>query len=162
MSTDTQLPELVAAALRRAYALGQTYWQQADSDSYAQMLRAEATSKKFEDLVAETRAALAPTSGPVQEDQQKHDPWAVLGRFFKFWAGSTLYDYSGAEIDVEEPYEAFRAIHAQHAAPASPAPDRAEALRQALGALQYHQEQTRPIARTQEAIDVLVKLLGGE
>lgn len=47
---------------------------------------------------------------PLREDTPKYDPWATLGRFFKFWVGSALYDGSGAEVDLEEPYEAFRLL----------------------------------------------------
>lgn len=52
------IAEAFSKALRRAYSLGQTYWQQADSESYAQNRRADETSRKFEDLVRETREAL--------------------------------------------------------------------------------------------------------
>lgn len=48
----------VEAALRRAFSLGQTYWQQADSVSYSQQLKSDATRAKFNALVAETLAAL--------------------------------------------------------------------------------------------------------
>jgi len=49
-------------------------------------------------------------SDPVREALNK------LGRFFKFWVGSSLHDATGDEIDLEEPYEAFRVIHAALAA----------------------------------------------
>lgn len=48
----------IAKALRRAYQLGQTYWQQADSDSHKQQAKSDATSQEFEALVATTVAAL--------------------------------------------------------------------------------------------------------
>lgn len=50
-------------ALRRAFNLGQTYWQQADSDYTSQHRKSEVTMAKFEELVscaiADLRAALA-------------------------------------------------------------------------------------------------------
>ena len=56
--TDEQL-DVVTKALRRAWSLGQTYWSQADSESYSQNRRADETQLKFERLVEDTRAALA-------------------------------------------------------------------------------------------------------
>jgi hypothetical protein len=49
--------EQIRTALRRAYNLGQTYWQQADSDYQSQWKKADATAAKFRDLVEETVAA---------------------------------------------------------------------------------------------------------
>lgn len=46
--------ELITKALRRAFSLGQTYWQQADSDSYKQNAKSDETRQKFETLIAET------------------------------------------------------------------------------------------------------------
>ena len=40
-------------ALRKAFALGQTYWQQADSDSLAEHRRAGHTQEQFEALVTQ-------------------------------------------------------------------------------------------------------------
>jgi hypothetical protein len=44
-------------AMRRAYALGQTYWQQADSEFYSQNKKADETTAKFNTLLRETLAA---------------------------------------------------------------------------------------------------------
>jgi hypothetical protein len=41
-------------AMRRAYALGQTYWQQADSEFYSQNKKADETTAKFNTLLRET------------------------------------------------------------------------------------------------------------
>jgi hypothetical protein len=46
-------------ALLRAWNLGQTYWSQADSESYSQNRRSEETHTKFVALVDETRAAIS-------------------------------------------------------------------------------------------------------
>ena len=53
------LQDVVSKALRRAWQLGQTYWQQADSDSYRQNKQSGETQAVFVKLVDETRAALA-------------------------------------------------------------------------------------------------------
>ena len=46
--------ERITKALRRAFSLGQTYWQQADSDSYTQNAKSDETRQKFETLIVET------------------------------------------------------------------------------------------------------------
>ena len=46
--------ERITKALRRAFSLGQTYWQQADSDSYKQNAKSDETRQKFETLIVET------------------------------------------------------------------------------------------------------------
>jgi 2-polyprenyl-6-methoxyphenol hydroxylase-like FAD-dependent oxidoreductase len=51
--------QTLRAALGRAYSLGQIYWQQADSESYLQNKKADATDAKFKQLVEESVAALA-------------------------------------------------------------------------------------------------------
>ncbi len=56
--TNEQL-DVVTKALRRAWSLGQTYWSQADSESYSQNRRADETQLAFQRLVEDTRAALA-------------------------------------------------------------------------------------------------------
>lgn len=61
MSDD--FADAVSKALRRAYSLGQTYWQQADSESYSQNRKADDTSRKFAALVDETRALALARSG---------------------------------------------------------------------------------------------------
>ena len=55
---NEEIAETLAKALRRAYHLGQTYWQQADSKSYAQNRRADETKRKLDALVSETHEAL--------------------------------------------------------------------------------------------------------
>ena len=44
--------------MRLSFSLGQTYWQQADSDFYSQNKKADETYNKFISLVDETRAAI--------------------------------------------------------------------------------------------------------
>lgn len=50
----TDLADAVSKAMRQSYLLGQTYWQQADSDSWKQHKKAGETSDKFYALVEET------------------------------------------------------------------------------------------------------------
>lgn len=65
------MTDKIEAALKRAYLLGQTYWQQADSESYKQNRKADETQAKFEALVAETLALLREAAQP---DTRKHCP----------------------------------------------------------------------------------------
>ena len=44
----------IKAALKKAYHLGQTYWQQADSESLSQHKKADATACRFHALVDTT------------------------------------------------------------------------------------------------------------
>jgi hypothetical protein len=66
MTDDTI--DAVSKALRRAWQLGQTYWQQADSDSYKQQDKSDETRKKFEALVDETRAILARQPAAIDKE----------------------------------------------------------------------------------------------
>lgn len=54
--TDT---ELMRSALKRAFSLGQTYWQQADSEYYTQWKKADVTESTFKQLVEDTLAAIS-------------------------------------------------------------------------------------------------------
>ena len=50
--------DTVSIAMRKAWQLGQTYWQQADSDSYKQRSKSAETQKQFLKLVEETGAEI--------------------------------------------------------------------------------------------------------
>jgi len=54
----------VKDAMRRAFYLGQTYWQQADSEYVSQNKKADETMAKYETLVEETLAILARDYAP--------------------------------------------------------------------------------------------------
>jgi len=57
--------EQLGEALRRAFNFGQTYWRQADSDSYKQNALSDKTLNQFNDLVRDTVAAHGvPASDP--------------------------------------------------------------------------------------------------
>lgn len=60
----------VSLALRKAWQLGQTYWQQADSESWTLQAKSNETQRKFDELVDETRAVLAVAPVPVSEPEQ--------------------------------------------------------------------------------------------
>lgn len=70
MTTNTNaaiaedLQDTVSKALRRAWQLGQTYWQQADSEYTSQHRKADETQGKFYALVEETRTALSTAAQP--------------------------------------------------------------------------------------------------
>lgn len=73
-SGSADLTDTVCKALRRAWQLGQTYWEQADSESFVQNKKSETTHAAFVALLDDTRAALA--SAPAQPagmtDDEKH------------------------------------------------------------------------------------------
>lgn len=57
-------PEPIIKALARAWQLGQTYWQQADSDSYRQQDKSDKTRAKYLSLVNEISTLLAASATP--------------------------------------------------------------------------------------------------
>jgi hypothetical protein len=60
------MTDTIRTALNRAFQLGQTYWQQADSESYKQNAKSDVTLDVFRALVDETCAALAaPPAAPA-------------------------------------------------------------------------------------------------
>ena len=65
--------------LSRVWSLGQTYWQQADSDSYRQQDKSEETRQKYLALVEETCAALSSSNEavPIHQWRTRHgdDVW---------------------------------------------------------------------------------------
>ena len=50
--------DVASKALRKAWQLGQTYWQQADSEHTSQWRKAGETQVKFAELVDQTRAEI--------------------------------------------------------------------------------------------------------
>jgi len=51
--------DIATIAMRKAWQLGQTYWQQADSDSYKQNAKSRETYDCFYRLVGETISKIA-------------------------------------------------------------------------------------------------------
>lgn len=68
--------DVASKALRKAWQLGQTYWQQADSEYTSQHRKADETQAKFQTLVDETRAAILSDVTP------KTDRLTGLARLF--------------------------------------------------------------------------------
>lgn len=58
--------DLVSKALRRAWQLGQTYWQQADSEYQSHWKKADATQNEFDRLEEDTRAAILTANSIAQ------------------------------------------------------------------------------------------------
>ena len=75
MNEDTA--DAVSKALRRAWQLGQTYWQQADSDSYKQNTQSEQTQAMFMDLVIEMRATMAQAGAMMASERER---WQLIAR----------------------------------------------------------------------------------
>lgn len=48
------LQDIVTKAMRKSFQLGQTYWQQADSESYSQNAKSDVTYQKFLELINST------------------------------------------------------------------------------------------------------------
>ena len=76
---DDKTEQTVTDALRRAFSLGKTYWQQAHSDFISQHVKADATRAKFQELCERTedtidtlRAQLA----EAQKDEERLD-WMI-------------------------------------------------------------------------------------
>lgn len=73
----------LAEALHRAFSLGQNYWQQADSESYAQNNKADLTRQRFLTLVADTcasyesRAEAKPAPPFTPEERKALEKWVA-------------------------------------------------------------------------------------
>ena len=67
----------IEPALRRAYALGQKYWQQADSDSDRDHRKADETQAKFNQLVESmtTDTLQARRAQPAREPLTSQQVW---------------------------------------------------------------------------------------
>jgi hypothetical protein len=63
MAND-DLADAVSIAMQKAWQLGQTYWQQADSEFVTQHKKADATYEKFNALVEETRNTIMERTVP--------------------------------------------------------------------------------------------------
>ena len=81
---DDKTEQTVTDALRRAFSLGKTYWQQAHSDFISQHVKADATRAKFQELCERTedtidnlRAQLA----EAQRDAERLD-WIIEHRAY--------------------------------------------------------------------------------
>ena len=57
-SRSDDIQDIASKALRKAWQLGQTYWQQMDSEYSSQWKKGEITQAKFMELIDETRSAI--------------------------------------------------------------------------------------------------------
>ncbi len=55
--------DIASIALRKAWQLGQTYWQQADSEYISQNKKSDETYAKFQQLSEDTRNAISRQKG---------------------------------------------------------------------------------------------------
>ncbi|MFG5777993.1 hypothetical protein ACFIQF_13040 [Comamonas sp. J-3] len=117
---------LVSLALRKAWQLGQTYWQQADSEFISQQNKSDATRAKFQALIDETRAALATTQPAATVNQQlTADRTAPAGEYpalplaeYKSWANGGLLRNDGYTAEQMRAYA--DATHAMRAGEQEP------------------------------------------
>lgn len=70
--------DLVSKALRRAWQLGQTYWQQADSEYQSHWKKADATQATFDQLVEDTRAAILTSNSGTQPAPSVPEGWQLV------------------------------------------------------------------------------------
>ena len=56
---NEDLQDTVSKAMHKAYQLGQKYWQQANSESYAQNKKSIETDTKFYELIDEVMEVIA-------------------------------------------------------------------------------------------------------
>lgn len=106
-ATDSTKPsereELIVKALRRAFSLGQTYWQQSDSEYISHHVKANETLAKFSAFIDETVAALL-ADGKAGGEVDIAIEWAAgLAVAERPQSGDWLYD------DREELAKAIRA-----------------------------------------------------
>lgn len=78
MQTDIHdTAALVSKALRKAWRLGQTYWQQENSEYPSQWKKADATQDAFDRLVEDTAVIMSSNSG-AQNVASSQDEWKRL------------------------------------------------------------------------------------
>lgn len=70
-----QVGEEIKSALRKAYNLGQIYWQQADSEYVSQQRKSDETHAEFKQLVTDTVAATNANLLEALEEIVKNDPF---------------------------------------------------------------------------------------
>ncbi len=103
--------DTAAIALRKAWQLGQTYWQQADSESYSQQDKSPATQERFSKLVSDTcveinQALTIPTSTEHLEAWYKEMVGAPVGHFYE--AAEHSYIQCWPSDDEAMPFHAIK------------------------------------------------------
>ena len=77
------LKDDVTAAIRRAFQLGQTYWQQADSESYKENKKADATRDRYNALCIETAEIAARADTRIAELERECLQWRDELRIYR-------------------------------------------------------------------------------
>lgn len=83
----TEVKVLVTDALRRAFSLGQTYWQQADSEYTSHHRKADATRAKFQELCERTEETIDTLRGIKPEAPPRPPDGNGLPRYGLRWNG---------------------------------------------------------------------------
>jgi hypothetical protein len=114
----------IEKALRKAYSLGQRYWQQADSEYVSQNKKASATEAEFDALISSAMAELsAPVPAmPMQDDRIAKEWQEIWNPIDELVRPLTPLGHSVAVKAVELIKQA-RAMPIPKQEPAGPVPD---------------------------------------
>jgi len=84
----------IKTALRKAFSLGQRYWQQADSESYKKQDKAADTQKEFEKLVEDTsrEQELATSTKLALDEWFEKTEWARKAEWAPEYWGAHIAD----------------------------------------------------------------------
>ena len=86
MNTEKQ-ENIVKDALHKAFSLGQTFWQQADSDYSSQHKKADVTKARFDELVVVTVGKM--------RDCEERQSMGAISRPIHYDAGTKEYQSEG-------------------------------------------------------------------
>ena len=94
----------IEPALRRAYALGQKYWQQADSDFARDHRKADETQAKFNQLVESMQGWLSPAEADnlraqLAEARRDAERYSWL-RMNRLWLKANLHTIAAPDFDA--------------------------------------------------------------
>ena len=90
MNEKHDTADLVSKALRRAWLLGQTYWQQADSEYRSVWEKSDATLDAFDQLVADTKAAILTSNSGAQPASSFADAYQGAMEEVAIWKKQAL------------------------------------------------------------------------
>ena len=94
---DDKTEQTVTDALRRAFSLGKTYWQQAHSDFISQHVKADATRAKFQELCERTEDTIDTLRAQLAEAQGDAERWRRAAQCAR------LDQFGGFVITPDEP-----------------------------------------------------------
>ena len=90
----------VQKALRRAYHLGQNYWADADSESYAANKRSDKHRQNFDELCEEAFAYTTPPQRKPLTDEQREE--IAKGWRGRNWTVGDIIDATEAAHNIKE------------------------------------------------------------